>query len=449
MEIGRSLAALFHTLSTDGGRIPRRGVKNFPADSGCYRGETAEDRIGGKRLHKIFGRVAAGVVVVVLGATEARSEGPVLLPKNLATARERLDRGDPALQPALVKLRAEAEALLRQTPPSVLDKVVVGPSGDKRDYFSVSPCWWPDPVQPQGRPYGWRDGQPNPGNRAGRMDPGAFARLCAGVETLALAYHFTGRERYAKKAAQFLRVWFIDPTSRMNPHLRFADTVPGRPNRLGNGIFEFRRLAVLLDAVSLMRDSYAWPATDQAAFAAWLADYASWLATSEHGVAGRAARNHVGTWYDVQAARLALALGRVDEARAIVEGARTIRVGVQIQPDGGQPLELARAHALACSISNAEALVRLGLLADEWGVEWWQGIPPHGGGVVAALTYLAPFADPSIAWPAESVRESEREQLRRLLAIAGRRTGAPELIATIPPLSDLRPPHARGRLLWP
>ena len=62
------------------------------------------------------------------------------------------------------------------------------------------------------------------------------------VETLALAYHFTNRERYAKKAAQFLRVWFLDPASRMNPHLRHADTVPAD---LARRIRPLRNLAEL------------------------------------------------------------------------------------------------------------------------------------------------------------------------------------------------------------
>ncbi|MSU51353.1 MAG: alginate lyase [Opitutus sp.] len=393
--------------------------------------------------------VAAGTLVISPGGAAAHVEGTVLVPKNLATARERLERGDPALRPSLTALIGEADRLLSKVPPAVVEKTVEAPSGDKHDYFSVSPCWWPDPVQPKGRPYAWRDGAPNPGNRAGRIDPGSFGRMCDSVETLALAYHFTGRERYAKKAAQFLHVWFLDPASRMSPHLRYADTVPGRPTRLSNGIFEFRQVVGLLDAVCLLRDSYAWPAVDQAAFKTWLADYYHWLTASEQGMAGRAMPNHPGSWYDVQTARIAVALGRNDEASAIVKHALDIRVGLQIQPDGSQPLELARANPLACSITNVEALVRLGFLADELGIEWWQRAPPDGGGVAAALKYLAPFADPKINWPAASVRESERDHLRRLLTQARQRLAPSELTTTLVPLSALRPNHARWHLLWP
>lgn len=393
--------------------------------------------------------VAVGTLVIFPGGTDARDEGIVLVPENLATARERLERGDPTLRPALTALVAEADRLLGKVPPSVIDKAVLSPGGDRHDYFSVAPCWWPDPVQPKGRPYQWRDGRPNPGNRAGRIDPASFGRMTDSVETLALAYHFTNRERYAKKAAQFLRVWFLDPASRMNPHLRHADTVPGRPARLGNGIFEFRQLASLLDAVDLLRDSYAWPVEDQAVFKTWLTDFYDWLTTSEHGLAGRAMPNHHGSWCDLQAARLAVALGRSDAARAIVAHALNIRVGLQIQPDGSQPLELARANPLVCSITNVEALIRLGFLADDLGIEWWKRALPEGGGVAAALTYLAPFADPEIDWPAASVREGDRDHLRRLLAQAGRRVDVTESSATPSAFSTLSSTSARWHLLWP
>jgi len=33
-----------------------------------------------------------------------------------------------------------------------MEKELVPPSGDKHDYMSIGPYWWPDPQQPNGLP---------------------------------------------------------------------------------------------------------------------------------------------------------------------------------------------------------------------------------------------------------------------------------------------------------
>ena len=48
---------------------------------------------------------------------------------------------------------------LSDGPWSVMDKQHVPPSGDKHDYMSLGPYWWPDPDKPDGLPYIRRDGE--------------------------------------------------------------------------------------------------------------------------------------------------------------------------------------------------------------------------------------------------------------------------------------------------
>src|SRR4051812_47648851 len=81
--------------------------------------------------------------------------------QNLVTARQRLKAGDASLQPALARLRQEADRDLRLKPLSVMDKSRRAPSGDQHDYLSQAPYWWPDPANPKG-PYIRRDGIENP-----------------------------------------------------------------------------------------------------------------------------------------------------------------------------------------------------------------------------------------------------------------------------------------------
>ena len=50
-------------------------------------------------------------------------------------------------------IRKDADRALREGPWSVMDKEHLPPSGDKHDYYSVGPYWWPDPSKADGLPY--------------------------------------------------------------------------------------------------------------------------------------------------------------------------------------------------------------------------------------------------------------------------------------------------------
>jgi hypothetical protein len=96
---------------------------------------------------------------------------------SLAAAKAELARGDSRLATPLAQLRAEADELLKRKPASVLDKTLVAASGDRHDYFSFAPYWWPDPKKPDGQPYLRRDGDRNPDSRKSCFNLEAFLLL--------------------------------------------------------------------------------------------------------------------------------------------------------------------------------------------------------------------------------------------------------------------------------
>src|ERR1044072_5271844 len=65
-------------------------------------------------------------------------------------------------QTDLVKLERDARKALVSGPFSITSKATTPPSGDKHDYMSQAPYFWPDPQRPNGLPYIRRDGDRNP-----------------------------------------------------------------------------------------------------------------------------------------------------------------------------------------------------------------------------------------------------------------------------------------------
>lgn len=129
----------------------------------------------------------------------------------------------------------QAGALLELNPPRITEKKKVPPSGDKHDYYSIGIYWWPNPLN-GGLPYFYCDGVRNP--EADQYD-GTTLRLFADqVGVLAQAFLITGEARYAEKAKEYLRVWFLDKETRMNPHLCYAQAVPGWVDGTPTGILE-------------------------------------------------------------------------------------------------------------------------------------------------------------------------------------------------------------------
>lgn len=366
----------------------------------------------------------------------------------LAKTKTRIQAGDPALKPAMDKLLADAEKALRTKPPSVMDKPRTPPSGDKHDYMSFGPYWWPDPDKPDGLPYIRRDGQVNPDSRKS-SDHVSLARMVGAVDTLSLAYFLTDKEPYAQHAARILRVWFLDPATKMNPNLTFAQGIPGRCHGRSTGIIETACLGSIVDAVGLLEPSKAWTDADQKGMLAWFNAYLEWLRTSENGKAVATAHNNIGTWANVQLAAFALFIGDRESAKRVVETGKD-RIARQIEPDGRQPRELKRTKSFSYSIFNLDALFTLARLARHVGVDLWRYETPDHRTLRKALDFLAPYADHEKQWPHKQISSTGPMALLPLLrrgVIAYQDDRYEALIRKLP--DQARVTSARTQLLWP
>ena len=342
-------------------------------------------------------------------------------PGVLPPMRARVRAKDAAVLPAFRKLINDANRALEIKPPSVMEKARAGTSGDKHDYFSQAPYFWPDPAKPDGRPYIRRDGHRNPESGDEHSDAPRLGRMANTAGTLAFAYYFSGDERYAAHSAKFLRVWFLNPDTRMNPNFDQAQAIPGVNNGRGIGMIESRSLMEVCDAVGLLAGSKHWSKADDDAMQQWLHAFLDWTQTSKNGHDERAAKNNHGSWYDAQVTHLALFVGETNLARRIVGSAATNRIARQFKVDGSQPLELAREDSFGYSRFNMSALFTLATRGEHLGVDLWHFASTNGASLKSGLDFLLPYAEqPDKEWPYERGKNEKRDLeplLRKAVAV--------------------------------
>jgi hypothetical protein len=357
--------------------------------------------------------VLTALVTGAAPTASARPEAPqtdriphtaVLDGARLHRTKVRLDHGHPRLRRAVALLRGRADRWLDQGPWTVVDKPRPAPSGDLHDYLSQAPYWWPTttpgPDNPWGCPYVQRDGERNPEVDSG-TDRQDVEKTFDSAYDLSLAWYYTGDARYAEKAGQVLRTWFLDPATRMNPNLNHAQFIPCKYDGRAIGIIDFSQsYTSVLDALALLESGApGWTAKDRSGMARWNTAFLDWLRNSDFGKQEATATNNHGTFYDLLLAGLAYATGDRELARRTVLDARLKRIAPQIAADGSQPQELTRTRSWHYSTFTLVAHARLAAIGRNAGVDLWAYQGPEQESLFKAVGYLLPAATGAAAWP--------------------------------------------------
>ena len=310
-------------------------------------------------------------------------------PASLLFARSQYRQGIPPYTIAVDSLKAEADRLLHIEPLSVMQKRMMPPSGDKHDYYSLGIYWWPNPDKDNGLPYLRKDGIRNP--EYNEYDGPAIHQLADAVFKLSMAWFYTSDEIYAEKASELLSTWFLDPATRMNPHLEFGQAIPGITEGRGIGIIETGTLVNVVNGIELLESSKALSRDAFNGLKAWFSSYTQWLVSSQKGWDERMWHNNHGSSYDSQVASFALFSGADSLAGMILDSVKVKRIARQIQPDGSQPWELERTKGMSYSIKNLQHLMENAILAEGLGIDLWSYEPEEGRSILQAIKYLIPF----------------------------------------------------------
>ncbi|MBR5241502.1 MAG: alginate lyase family protein, partial [Clostridia bacterium] len=267
---------------------------------------------------------------------------------------EKMKREGSLTKEQLDFLRCEAEKHLNDTTVySVVYRNTKPPTNNPHEYASMGPYWWPNPDTEDGLPYVRRDGEVNPAC-AEKM---AYYAMAIAAFTLSLAAYYFDEKKYAEKAEKIIYDWYLNPETYMEPHAEYAQFIPGICNGRGIGIIEFIHSHRVFNAIAMLESVGYISESTVSGVKEWFVKFANWMITSENGLDEDLQLNNHGTIYDANVLATAIFTGRKFLAEKICKTAYARRFLSQVEPDGSQPLELARTRAMNYSIDNAQGLI--------------------------------------------------------------------------------------------
>lgn len=313
---------------------------------------------------------------------------------------------------AYQQLLGDARKELTKEPLSVMMKEKTPASGNKHDYMSQARYYWADPAKPDGLPYISRDGESNP--ELEKLDRVRLGNMANGVINLSLAWYFSGDEKYARKATELIRVWFLNKDTRMNPNLNYAQMIPGHNEGRGRsyGVIDTYSFIEMLDAVQLLEKSKAFTAKDSKQLKEWFGKLVNWVLTSDLGQEeGRANNNH-SVAHDAQLIAFAIYAGNKPVAERVLNEFPAKRIFMQIEPDGSQPQELRRTLAFGYSEYNIQHMIDIFQMGQKIGIPIDNATSTDGRNFYKAVDFLIPyFGKEKADWPYQQISDWDYKQL--------------------------------------
>lgn len=265
------------------------------------------------------------------------------------------------------------------------------------DFYSMGDYWWPDPESADGLPYIRRDGESNPSNfDAHRL---LMRQMRDQVAALAAGYLLEHDPAMAVRALEALHIFFVDPKTRMNPHLLFAQAIPGITVGRGIGIIDTLHLIEVIPALEVISVESNLPRGEIEAVEDWFRDYLTWLRSHPNGLdEGKTPNNHsVAYW--LQVAVFARAVG---DQSSLVEARKQWAEWMmpdQMALNGSFPRELERTKPYGYSIFQLDNVVLLSEILSDDENDLWSFSLPDGRSLEGALSFMYPFIEDKSRWP--------------------------------------------------
>ncbi len=302
-------------------------------------------------------------------------------------------------------LKEKADEALGFMANSVVNKTRIPASKNKHDYLSYAPYKWADSTKIDGLPWITRDGEINPLSQGYDTDFKRTSEFFKTIEILGWAFYYSDEDKYANKAIELIRTWYINEDTKVNPHINFGQAVPGAAEGRKAGVQEWLNQYHIITALQIFENANILTDDIKSEIKNWFEQYLNWLLTNEMAIeAGNTGQNHA-NHYNHQVVGLLIYLNRTKEAKQIIENAKYNRIAIQILPDGRQPKEMGRTRSVHYASLNLWSLSELTFIGKKLGVDLWSFETEDKRSLRQAFSYLKKYVNQPEKWPYKEISQ--------------------------------------------
>jgi hypothetical protein len=285
---------------------------------------------------------------------------------------------------------------LEAEPVTVTSSSCLRSKGGLHDFYSEGDYWWPDPAKPDG-PYIQKDGQTNPDNFSDHRH--AMIRFSEITATLTSAWLITGERKYADKASEHFRAWFIDPNTRMNPDMLYAQAIWGRFTGRGVGLIDAYHLVEVARSAKILIGNKVITDNEAGKIREWFSSFLNWMMTHPYGMDEMNAKNNHGTCWVVTASSMASLVGNDKVLKMCTERFKNVLLPTQMAEDGSFPLELKRTKPYGYSLFNMDAMCNAAEIMSAPDDNLFEFTTPDGKGIRKGMEFIFPYIADKSKWP--------------------------------------------------
>ncbi|MFS4484108.1 alginate lyase family protein [Hyunsoonleella sp. 2307UL5-6] len=281
-------------------------------------------------------------------------------------------------------------------PLTVTDSFCNRSAGTKHDFYSEGDYWWPNPDAKEGA-YIRRDGLSNPDNFKHHRK--AIIQLNHISGTLASSYIITKDKKHLKQLIPHLEAWFVNPETKMNPNLLYAQAIKGKVTGRGIGIIDTVHLVEVALAIEVLAESNILEQSRLQAIKQWFKEYLNWLTTHAFGILERDNGNNHSVCWAVQVAAFARLVGDNRQLNYCRKFYKTNLLPNQMAIDGSFPKELSRTKPYGYSLFNLDAMSNVCQLLSTKDDNLFDYKTDDGRSIQLGLQFLYPYIKDKSSWP--------------------------------------------------
>lgn len=289
-----------------------------------------------------------------------------------------------------------AESVMGKAPRHVTEAFCERSQGGAHDFYSEGDYWWPDTENPEG-PYIRRDGMSNPDNFVDHRL--AMRDMSLTVAALTAAFKISGDPKYAEEAINHLNTWFINPDTRMNPNMAYAQAIKGRVPGRGVGLIDGIHLVEPARCIMVLHDRGQLDLAVFEQYKLWFKEFLTFMTTHEYGIDERDRKNNHGTCWVLQAATYATLTGDLEILEYCRDRYKHTLLPNQMSPDGGFHMELSRTKPYGYSLFNIDVMAAAVQILSTEQDNLWTFALEGGEGMKRGMEFIVPFIADKSAWP--------------------------------------------------